>query len=848
MVPESDSTGNTHGGAERRGRIIRAARLILALALLGCGLYAGTFGIGTLPPLGPFLDPANGIWAVARSAVLPTDLSVRLPALGDSVRVVYDRRAVPHIWAQSAEDAMRALGYVVARDRLFQMELQARAGSGQLTELVGAAALPADRHQRAIGLPWGAERELESIGSDSEEMGLIRAYAEGVNGWIDAMARSDLPFEYRLLGKRPRHWEPLHTVHVIKRMGYTLAYSSHDRQRQRLDSLIGAAATDALFPINSPIQQPIQPNGAEAPRLDFAPLPEPVSPPRESRPVTVGMADVPSFHRSAEEMGEAVGSNNWAVSPVRTADGFALLAGDPHLQLTLPSIWYEVHIVVPGLLDVYGATIPGIPGIVIGFNRDVAWSFTNVGADVLDYYREVVDQVAQPTEYNLDGEWLPLERRVEEFHGKDGELLAVDTVLYTHRGPIVERDPAWLSMRWTVLEPSGAVTAFLGANRARSVAEWLSAMEHFAAPPQNGVVADREGNIAIRSIGHYPIRPGDGDGTAVRVGVVTANDWRGYWPVEEYPQSTNPAQGFIASANQQPIDPSVDGTYLGVDWVSPWRAMRINELLGADSQVTAQSMSRYQTDPGSTRADLFVPELLAAAARVLERESDETLAEAAALLGEWDRKYTKDNRRAVLFEAVMEELTDRVWDELETAGGRRVATPGDAVLLQLIAYPESGWWDVLDTEDTVEQRDEVLAASLTAGFERSVARYGPPDQGGWRWDRAEGGNVYHLLGIPALSALQLPVQGGPATLNPSTGRGGFGASWRMVVALGPSITASTTYPGGQSGNPASHWYDNRVSQWSEGLLERVLFPLTAGELAGSAVAGRLLLSPTEDER
>jgi penicillin amidase len=808
------------------------------------GLYVGFRGIGLVPPVGPLIDPANGIWAVARTTELPAGELLEIAELNDSVRIVYDRRAVPHIWATTVDDAMRALGYVVARDRLFQLELQTRATTGRLTELLGEIALAEDQRQRSLGLAWSAESDMAALDSTSRVMPLLSAYAEGVNAWIDGMNPRDLPFEYRILGARPLHWEPVNTLHLIKRMGYTLAFSSHDLRRMELEQLIGVEATDALFPVRAPIQEPIEPNGRDAPRFDFRELPEPArrNVGRSERRKTESLLTAdPPIRRSAGRSGEVAGSNNWAVSPSRSANSHALLAGDPHLQLTLPSIWYEAHIVVPGQLDVYGVTIPGIPGIVIGFNRDVAWSFTNTQADVLDYYREVVDDQLSPTEYSVDGEWRALEQRIENFYGQDGDLLATDTVYFSHRGPLVQRDHSWLSIRWTVLEPSGAIDAFFGADRARSVDEWLTAMERFHAPPQNGIVADRNGNIAIRSIGHFPIRAGDGSGTKLRVGVVSANDWRGYWPVERYPFSLNPAQGFLASANQQPKDPVVDNTYLGVNWIGPWRAMRINQLLRADTQVTSQAMRRFQTDPGSARADLFVPVLLEAAERVLEQAQDDNLAEAARLLAEWDRRYTRDNERAVLFEAIMAALTYRVWDELATEDGSRLATPGDGVLAQLLEFPESGWWDDWNTEDIVERRDDVIASSLRSGLERTIALHGPPDSGGWRWDQIRHATVLHLLGVSALSAVELPIQGGRSTLNPSSGIGDFGASWRMVVEMSTDLRAWSTYPGGQSGNPVSPWYDNRISQWVDGELEEVLFPRRAGDLANDDVAGTLTL-------
>ncbi len=836
--------------------LLQKLRVGVAALLLGCGLYVGSCGIGVVAPFGPLLDPAHGIWALVGSARIPGDAEVTIPSLDSEVRIVYDRRAVPHIFASSVDDAVRALGYVVARDRLFQLEVQTRATAGRLAEWAGRNALRADRFQRSLGLARSAERDFAALDPGSTEMRLVQAYAEGVRAWTNQMRPQDVPFEYRLMGKDPFQWEPVYSLYLMKRMGYTLAYSEEDLTRRRLVDLIGAEATGDLFPVNSPIQEPIKPNGLGAPRFDFE---EPAGPGvprmRQVEDVTASRARLDG--RAAETMADgavacqpicgaaaALASNNWAVSPARTASGHALLSGDPHLTLSLPSIWYEAHMVVPGELDVYGVTIPGLPGVVIGFNRDVAWSFTNTEADVLDYFREVVDDPLQPSRYWLDDEWRPLESSVEEFYGTDGELLAVDTLYFTHRGPLLRDDGELLSMRWTVLDESGAMEALYEAQRSSSVREWLSAMSTYRSPAQNGVVADRAGNIAIMSIGAYPIRAGSGDGAEVREGTRSANDWQGYLPVSSYPLSINPDQGFLASANQQPLDPTTSDLYLGFNWPSPWRALRINALLRADSQVTPDAMRRYHTDPGNAKADLFVPAFLAAASGALEAVQDSQLAEAARLLAEWDRQYTKDNQRAVLFEAAMLELERNTWDELQPRGsGRRLAVPSEAVLLELLSFPESEWWDDARTFEIVEKGNEILALSLRNALGNVRREYGPPEGGGWRWDRVQRSNIYHLLGFAALSAVDLPVQGGPGTLNPSAGNGTFGASWRMVVELGPEVAAWATYPGGQSGNPASRWYDNRIPLWVAGELEEVLFPRSADELKGSDVAGGITLRP-----
>jgi len=816
-----------------------ASALVLAAAL-----RVGGWRTGPLPGLGPLLEPWSGVWSVAAQAEPTRRERVVIPGLLGPVNVVYDDRAVPHIFAESAEDAARALGYVVARDRLFQLEMRWRTSAGRLAEILGPNALGVDRGMRELGLARSAERDLAELDPTSAPVREVVAYAEGVNAYIDGLRSRDVPFEYHLLGARPSPWRAVYSLYLLKLMGWDLSYpTSPDLERLRLEARVGPAAA-ALAPVNSPIQQPIQPNGGAEPRFDLARIPQPTAADSGTRELAESLGLALGAPLSDRWEREYLGSNNWAVAPWRTANGFALLAGDPHLGLSLPAIWYEVHLVVPGELDVYGVTIPSVPSIIIGFNRDVAWTFTNTGADVRDFYIEEVDDGAHPTRYRVDGKWRPLEVRVEEYRGRGGKLLATDTLYFSHRGPVSRRSGRWVSMRWTVLEGASEIDALWGAARAASVAEWLDAMAVFRAPAQNGLVADRAGTIAIRSTGHFPLHP-DGSGLAVRDGTRSAADWSGFWPLERYPFSVDPPQGYLASANQQPIDPRVDSTYLGADWPSPWRAIRINELLAADSVVTPEAMGRFQTDPGNARADLFVPRFIAAV-RARGAAAGDSARLAMRLLEEWDRRYTRDNERAVLFESAMGELEERTWDELSTEsrdGQRRYYEPAEAVLAQLLAFPESEWWDDRRTPDTIEDRDAILVASLVSALRSTVQRFGPHDQGGWRWDGIRHANIWHLLGLPALSRLELPVQGGPGNLNPSSGRGTHGASWRMVVELAPTIRAWTIYPGGQSGNPVSDRYADRIASWVEGELQEVVFPGVASDMADDSATRVLDLLP-----
>ena len=859
MRSEKPDSGN-----ERAHRPPSVATTALAAVALALALYVAAVPFRGGPPLGRFLDPVHGVWAVATRADLPVRESHKLDGAAAPVDVRFDDRAVPHIFAASQIDAWRALGYVHARDRLFQMELQTRAAAGTLSEILGARALDVDREARAQGLAWSADRAYRELDPNSDAIRAARAYSDGVNTFIEGMTPADYPLEYHLLGAKPQRWEPEYSAYLLARMGLTLAYTDGELQRAQIEALVGKPATAALFPENAPIVEPIQPNGQRAPRFDFTRIPAPLA------VDSAKLAAATELRRAAHPFGRpvarfgdqragagadlggeiAVGSNNWAVSPKRSASGHALLAGDPHLSLSLPSIWYEAHLVVPDTLDVYGVTLLGSPFITIGFNRDVAWTFTNTGADVTDYYAETVDDDAHPTKYKLDGEWKKLETRVETVRGKTGAALATDTIYHTHRGPMQRWGKSWISRRWTVLEPHNTMDTFRRANLAKSAAELMQAFEGYEVAAQNVLTADRGGHIAIRSNGHFPIRGGKGN--VVLDGSTTANDWTGYWPLADYPQSFDPPRGFLSSNNQQPKDPKVDPRYLGWDWPAPWRAMRINALLRADSAVTPDAMRRWQTDPISEQTAIFQRAFLRAA-ESSPAPVDSSAARAAHLLAEWDGRFTRENERAVLYSAALDELARRTWDELGAPGAppddrpRRVATPNSMILAELLDDPTNPWWDVRATKNVVEDRDTILRQSLAAAYDRVVKMYGEPGPA-WRWEKIRHANINHLLRIPAFSRVGIPMQAGPGTLSPSAGDGTHGASWRMVVELGPEVRAWGTYPGGQSGNPASSRYTDRLAKWTAGELDTLRFPRRAAELTGRTLTSSLTLTPATTER
>jgi penicillin amidase len=814
-----------------------------AALLFVCARGVSSAGI---PPIGPLLDPVTGAAAALRFGDLPTSEKQQIPGLDADTRVLFDVRGVPHVYAANTRDAYRALGYAVARDRFFQMELTYRAASGTLTELAGARALPLDKEARRLGLGWAAEQKWAAVDSNSEGARAMRAFADGVNAYRATMTPATTPVEYKLLGAQPMaRWEPRYSVYLLMRMALTLAYDPNDLRRTRAAALIGRDAADALFPRNNPLQEPIQPvGGRTAPREAWAALPPPGAPDTSllAPAKAAGVVEHTALAMpSSDETGDALGSNNWAIAPQRTASGGALLAGDPHLDLSLPSIWYEAHLVVKDSLDVYGVTFPGSPTIVIGFNRDVAWTFTNTGGDVADYFLEEVDDPKAPKQYRLDGAWQPLKPRIETFRNAAGDTVATDTVFYTHRGPTMNENGRLLSFRWTAHDPSSELDGFVAATRATSVAAWQTAMLPYNAPTQNMLVADRNGTIALRAHGAYPIRPNDGEGTYVRDGRTRASDWTGMFTVNDMPQTMNPEQGYIVSANQQPFDPAVVPRFIGSNWPDPWRAIRLNEMLRADDKVTPERVRQMQTDPLNVRARLIAPYFVRAA----ERSGDATLAKAAGLLRDWDFRYTLDAQAPVLFEAAMKRAIRDTWDELIPEKDKPpVAVPANVIFLEALRDSTSIWWDDRRTAGTAETRDGLLAASLKAAFDSLTLRHGPVGPT-WAWRTTGGINVHHLVNLAGFNRDHLAVTSGYGTVAPASGAtGSHGASWRMIVELTKDRrTAWAIYPGGQSGNPASPRYDDRLEKWRTGQLDSLVVPETEAAFPKARILSTLDLRP-----
>ncbi|NBC18935.1 MAG: hypothetical protein GVY18_16665 [Bacteroidetes bacterium] len=772
-----------------KSALLRAG-LFLAL---GAGLVVAlSTRLGTVPPLGHLLDPDDGLWRTARQAVPAGTTSLALPALEDSVRIVRDERGVPHIFATSDRDALVALGYVVAQDRLFQLDFIPRVAAGRLAEVFGPGSVRTDRFLRSIGMDWGARRNARRIQEEGGvEADLIAAFAAGVNAHIDGLRDEDLPFEFRLLGYRPERYTVLHATRVLQYMNYDLTFRRDAFDYARLRERLGEEAYRALYPLHPPLAVPIVPS---EPRGDVQKMSVDRQRARSSQPAdgrltSEGLAVAEGFQ-------EGKGSNNWAVHGSRSATGAALLAGDMHLSVSLPAIWYEAHLVTPSM-NAYGVTIPGAPVLVEAFNDHLGWAFTNTGGDVLDHYRLTLD--ADSAAYRYDGAWRSLEMVVDTIRVR-GAPPVIDTLRYSHWGPVVQTDSGAVALQWTAHKQSRTLQALWAMSRATSYDTFEAALRDWDTPMQNILYAGADSIIAIRSTGYMPLRAG-GTGEGLLDGASPAGTWTGRVPFDALPHAIDPDQGYLTSTNQVPTSAEYPH-YLGHDWRSVFRSRRIDTLLRGAARHGVDDMKRYQADVDAVQHELLVP-LLDTLTGLPPRP--DTL---RRRLLRWDGRTTVDRPEPLVLDVLLDRIEAVVWDEPVFEGLKR---PASAMLFEMLrASPTSTWLDRPATPER-EAAADVLRLALAQTADTLAARHGW-DPSAWRWGDHHTIVFRHLTRSSSLRPLwRGPVEypGFASTLSPAGDRQTtHSASWRMVVDFSTAPpTGYGIYPGGQSGNPFSPYYD-----------------------------------------
>ena len=823
--------------------------LVLTLLLLVTGalLYGLNSRIAGVPAVSTLLDPADGLYRTARQATPDADSStLMLPSLDQPVRVVRDERHVPHIFASSDRDAIIALGYVAAQDRLFQLDFLPRVASGRLSAAFGPQSVRADRFLRRTGMEWGAQRNLERIREKGGiEIKALRWYGRGVNAYLDRTSRADLPLVFRLLDYSPDRYTPIQGLRLLQYMSYDLTYNSDDPSYTMLRRRLGADAYQRLYPQHPsglfvpmvPPEQQLGTSSAEGTRSAAAPTG------RDGNvPTSAVMARREGLDAVREvlggQAGVVAGSNNWAVQGARSATDAPLLAGDMHLAVTLPPIWYEAHLVTP-TTNAYGLTIPGAPVLIQAFNRHVGWTMTNTGADQVDHYALTVDSTR--SRYRYEGEWRDLQRKVDTISVK-GAAPVLDTMYFSHHGPVRFSDTGTsraVAERWTAHRPSTTLHALWDMNRANSVAEVTQALRLWDTPMQNLLYAGTGGDIAIRATGHLPIRRG-GHGRGLLPGSTDTYEWGGRVPFDSLPAARNPTQNFLASANQKPTGEGYP-YYLGYDWPDGYRSMRIDSLLRRRAQHTVADFKRYHTDVRVPSRDVFVPFLSSRTLPGLSPRAD-TLRQ---MLTTWEGEAAVDRPEPLVFHEFLALLRDQAWDESVFAIG---PDPEDAVLVDLLrTTPDARWLDIQATEAT-EDATALLRRVLEATADTMASRYGWTPAA-WRWGDHHRVQFRHLSGTDRLRALwrgPYDFPGFASTVLQAPGNPvRHTASQRVIVDF--STTPPTGYgvvPGGQRGTPLDPaFYDTQIPTYLEGRYFDLWTPAAPPAIANPDVRSTLTLRP-----
>src|SRR5579859_711389 len=771
---------------------------------------------------------SSNLEARAKASLAVIRGTLNAPGLQKTVRVQRDRWGVAHIYAQSEHDLFFAQGFVVAQDRLFQMELWKRSGQGRLAEILGPSAVQRDVNARLLRYRGDMDAEYKSYAPDTKE--ILEAFTSGINAYIAEIQKSGgigLPVEFQIAGFKPAPWKPEDCLNRLAAYSMTGNGASelHDAQ---LVSLLGTERAAKLLSLDPPVK--LDP----APGIDFAGL----SPSLLEN--LVGSDRRIDFHGTPLE-----GSNDWTVSGALTATGKPLLANDPHRVIAEPSLRYIVHLVAPGW-DVIGAGEPGLPGVAAGHNEQIGWGFTIFGLDQQDLYIETLNP-ADPEQYETEHGWERMEVKAESIGVRGGAPVTVK-LKFTRHGPVLWEDgKRALTLRWVGAEPGTA--GYLGSlslDRAANWKEFEEAMSRWKVPSENIVYADREGNIGEHSTGLAPLRenwngllpvPGKG-----------GYEWNGFIANEKLPHSYNPSGGFVASANHKMI-PEGYPYAVGFEWADPVRYLRIKEVLedakARDAKLTVSDMEALQTDVVSLPARDLQRLLRAAAARE-GPAADDSQRLVVQMLLRWDCALRADSPEAAVYELWTGELRTAVSARAVPTEARQVF--GKLPLLRVVREL-SNPRDALFGSDAQAGRDAMLFAALAAARSKLVARQGP-DVKQWTWGQLHRIKFQHPLdSAPWATALfdrgPMKRPGDGLVVQATAFRDDSfdqltGASYREIFDLADWDRSVGINVPGQSGQPGSKHYDDLLPLWIEGKY----FPLAYSKSAVDAVTTDVLnLSP-----
>jgi penicillin amidase len=809
-------------------------------------------------------------WRV-RASLPVLDGTIPASGLSAQVEVLRDAHGVPHIRAQSLQDVLFAQGYVTAQDRLWQMDLSRRRAEGELSEIFGDLTLRVDIESRTLGLPRVAERALADLAP--EERRLFEAYTRGVNTFIESY-RDHLPLEFLMLRYQPKPWRALDSVAVALNLSTSLSQSwETDLMREHIAAKLNRDLFSDLFPDHSALDVPL----AEIPtsvagrelktrnwkletgnskfetrdsKLEIGEEPESQVPCSVSRPAAQSLRAAgrapclefplpnPDNRQSAIDSRQSVmdglGSNNWVVSGSHTQSGKPLLANDPHLGHSIPSVWYMIHLKAPNL-DVTGVSLPGLPFVIIGHNQHIAWGATNTGPDVQDLYMESFN-FRDPSKYLHNGQWVEAEVREENVRIRNQRDYHF-TVGVTRHGPVISHDGSRdLALQWTLLSPHAIGFPFRRIDQAHNWQEFTAALRDFKVPMQNYVYADREGNIGFYAAGLVPIRR-QGNGTMPVPGSSDDYDWTGFIPFEDLPHAYNPPSGILATANGR-IVPDNYPYFITAKWEAPFRTARIFQLLRKKGPFTASDMLRIQTDILTLEDQWLATQLLAAAAK--QPPSSPEAQWAVLALKNWDGEARVDSAATLILEVTRRALLTRILKPKlgDDLSGYR--WPMSAVFLQnVLDYNLTRWLPPGDADFNM-----TLMRSLDEGIRQIPAIVHSQSHAAWKWGDTIPLTFHHPLssGLPFLGRFldvgPFPQAGTGTTVKQTTSR--IGPSMRMVVDFSDFDQSMQNITLGESGQPFSPYYHDQFPAWYSGQSFPMLF---SDEAVKRGTVHQLVLEP-----
>ncbi|MBS4042477.1 MAG: penicillin acylase family protein [Chitinophagaceae bacterium] len=775
-----------------------------------------TVGKSKTPRLGMFLSPQKGFWQNAEAKNASFNESISLKGLKTTADVYFDDRLVPHIYAKNSADAYFVQGFLHAKFRLWQMDFQTYVAGGRLSEIRGkdSAALAVDKYFRRMGMVYAAENAMNFIADDDSMKQVMNAYTAGVNAYINQLKESQIPLEYKLLDYQPEPWTNLKTALFLKLMSFDLTGRDDDIVFTNAKTFFGYDDFMKIFPNHQDSLDPIIPKGTAFQNPSVI-----VKKPSNIDSAYLIKRDVFTVPRPVTPSIDN-GSNNWVVGSSKTKNQRPILCNDPHLGLNLPSLWYEMQITTPEF-STYGATFPGSPAVIIGFNNDIAWGVTNAGRDVKDYYElEFKDSTLK--EYWFNGDWKEATIRNEVIKIKGSKDSIVERIAITDFGVVMydkkyqsrNKDGKYIAVRWTAHDPSNELKTFVKLNSAKNYQDYKVAISNFVCPGQNFAFAAKNGDIAMTQQGKF-VAKWNQQGDFLMPGSDSSFMWQGFIPNEENPYQFNPARGFVSSANQKSVD-STYPYYLGrAGNFPPYRGLIINRILRASSNITVDDMKSMQTNNYNVFAETALPLLLK---NLDHSRLNKPAKDYIELLNYWKKDNVVDEKPATFFQLWWDSLDALIFDDEFLQSRLDLPNRLTSALIDNIIHDST--FKFIDNIYTPHK--ETLREQINLAFTQAVkSAITLEKEGKLAWGKFRETSVMHQTKLPQLSKLHINTSGSGLCINAT--KETHGPSWRMIVSMTDEIEAYAIYPGGQSGNPGSYYYDNFIDSWAQGKYYKLLF-------------------------